>query len=207
AVLLGMRLPMVNVAINEFQREFTREFKQSFNREFDRAFNEARGNNSARYGSELEQNSPDFNPINRHSQLSPDPSTAMRDQIQSRRLSPNSTYTIGEQLDWNFRDHTWRSGLLPSGQSVVRFEGTLSPDGAYELRSSLMSHLDTSRLRNSRQLVEDAIHEIHPGSIIQLDFAIKPDGRHAEIEWLGTENTTLSNSDLPLKAWVDALVQ
>lgn len=138
----------------------------------------------------------------------PDTVTALRDEVRNRRLSTRSEYTIGQQLDWSFRDPTWHRVALHSGAVVVRFEGSLGPDAAVDVRHSLIEHLSNSRLdAKRRDLFTDAVSEVQAGTRLQLDFDFHPDGRLVYVRRLQADSTRLAELGLPASIWLERILQ
>lgn len=194
AVLLLYRLPGVTEG---FSSAFNASYKREFNRAYQTAANQA-GQGRMPMGQMAAQHAPS---------ITPDTVTQLRDQIRRQRMHPTSADTIGEQLDMNFRDHTWHLGTLPNGTQVLRFEGLIAPDAAAELRRSLRDALGRMRSTTPRAALDDAIDELQPGMLFQLGFAILPNGQPGKLERLGVENTTLGNAGLPLDAWLERILQ
>lgn len=187
-----------------FTQAFNRSYQQEFDRSYSQALSKAGHGQSALRGASTTPSSPP----SPSTFSTPDRVTLLREQIRSQRLHPQSEYTIGEQLDWSFRDPTWQSEQLSSGATLIRFEGYLGPDAAASVRQSLSGHLGAIRMSSPRTgAIEDAISEVQPGTLLQLDFAFRPDGKNVYLERLRTENAVLRDSGLPIEAWLERVLQ
>lgn len=136
----------------------------------------------------------------------PDTVTAVREKVRMGRLLPQSEYTIGQHLDWSFRDPTWEVGTLPTGVQIARFEGGLSPDTAQSVRASLADYLSRAGVKRSRDELDDVLSQLQPGTALQLDFSLKSGGL-VDVERLGVSDRELRELKVPLAVWLESIIR